>query len=151
MKKVKAILPLLLALVTGTLATSCSDEYFGDSNTRVMDEIIIYWNQWVDDGETAYLYVDVPWDAITPDVLRHGNVAVYIYDGDYQCPLPHIYPVCYTTATGNTYVPENITFDLSPGKISFRMQDLDGGMPEGLQNSAPIMFRAVVNMPVMAD
>lgn len=147
MKKTSFILPLLLALFMGVMGTSCSDEYFGDSNTRVM-EVTIHWNEWYDDGVTSYLYVDAPWQAITPDVLRVGNVAAYVYDGDYQCPLPHIYPVCYNTPGGNVYVPENITFDLSPGKVSFRMQDLNGGMPEGLENSAPITFRVVVTMPV---
>ena len=147
MKKARFILPVLLALVMGVMGTSCSDEYFGDSNTRVM-EVPVAWNQWFDDGTTAYLYAEVPWDAITVDVLNYGNVAAYVYDGEYQCPLPHIYPVCYTTNTGDVYVPENITFDLAPGKVTFRMQDLDGGMPEGLAGSRPITFRVVVTMPV---
>ncbi|MBP5526885.1 MAG: hypothetical protein J6X79_00360 [Bacteroidales bacterium] len=147
MKKVKLILPMLLALVLGFTMTSCESEYFGDTNTRAMTTTI-EWTQWVDDGATAYLYVDVPWDAITADVLNFGNVSAYVYDGEYQCPLPYIVPITYTTATGNVVVPENITYDLSLGKISFRMQDLDGGMPEGLTNSAPITFRVVVTMPV---
>ncbi len=147
MKKRSLILPLLMALVLGVSMTSCSDEYFGDSNTRAMTTTV-YWNDWVDDGATAYLYAEVPWDAITIDVLNVGNVVAYVYDGDYQCPLPYVIPVTYTTATGNIVVPENISYDLSPGKITFRMQDLDGGMPESLTNSAPITFRVVVTMPV---
>ena len=147
MKKTKCIVPLLLALLMGVMGTSCSEQYFGDSNTRVM-ETTVYWNEWYDDGETPYLYVDREWNAITPDVLRVGNVAAYVYDGEYQCPLPHIVPITYTTATGVDVVPENISFDLTPGKVSFRMQDLDGGMPEGLANTAPITFRVVVTMPV---
>lgn len=147
MKKAKLILPLLAALVMGVSATSCSDEYFGDSNTRAMTTTV-YWNDWVDDGSTAYLYAEVPWSAITPDVLNFGNVSAYVYDGDYQCPLPYVTPITYNTATGAVVVPENISYDLSVGKVTFRMQDLDGGMPEGLENSAPITFRVVVTMPV---
>lgn len=147
MKTVKFILPLLAAVLMGVSMTSCSDEYFGDSNTRAM-QVTVYWNDWVDDGQTAYLYAEVPWNAITIDVLNYGNVAAYVYDGDYQCPLPYVIPVTYTTASGNIVVAENISYDLSPGKITFRMQDLDGGMPEGLTNSAPLTFRVVVNMPV---
>lgn len=147
MKTVKFILPLLAAVLMGVSMTSCSDEYFGDSNTRAM-QVTVYWNDWVDDGQTSYLYAEVPWNAITIDVLNYGNVAAYVYDGDYQCPLPYVIPVTYTTASGNIVVAENISYDLSPGKITFRMQDLDGGMPEGLTNSAPLTFRVVVNMPV---
>ena len=147
MKKTRFILPMLLALVMGISMTSCSDEYFGDSNTRAM-QVTVYWNDWVDDGQTSYLYAEVPWNAITLDVLNYGNVVAYVYDGDYQCPLPYVIPVTYTTSSGNIVVAENISYDLSLGKITFRMQDLDGGMPEGLTNSAPITFRVVVTMPV---
>lgn len=147
MKKVKFILPMLMALAMGLSMTSCSDEYFGSTNTRAMTTTV-YWNDWVDDGATAYLYAEVPWDAITLDVLNFGNVAAYIYDGDYQCPLPHIVPITYNTATGPVVVAENITFDLAPGKVTFRMQDMDGNMPEGLTNNPPITFRVVVTMPV---
>lgn len=147
MKKARKLLPVLMALVLGFGMTSCSDEYFGDSNTRAMTTTVC-WTNWVDDGATAYLYAEVPWDAITDDVLEFGNVSAYIYDDNYQCPLPYIVPITYTTATGSVVVPENFTFDLSRGKVTFRMQDLDGGMPEGITNCAPITFRVVVTMPV---
>lgn len=147
MKKRTLILPVLMALVLGLSMTSCSDEYFGDSNTRAMTTTV-YWNDWVDDGQTAYLYAEVPWDAITTEVLNFGTVVAYVFDGDYQCPLPYVIPITYTTATGAITVPENIYYDLSPGKVTFRMQDLDGGIPEGLTNSAPMTFRVVVSMPV---
>ena len=147
MKKTKFLLSALMALVLGLSMTSCHEEYWGETNTRAMT-VTVYWNDWVDDGNTAYLYAEVPWDAITDDVLNFGNVSAYIFDDQYQCPLPYVIPVTYTTATGPVVVPENISYDLSLGKVTFRMQDLDGEMPDGLTNSAPMKFRVVVTMPV---
>jgi hypothetical protein len=147
MKKTRFLLPLLAALLLGLGMTSCSrEQYWGDTNTRAMT-VTIYWNEWIDDHQTAYLYAEVPWDAITLDVLNFGNVAAYVYDDSYQCPLPYVVPITYD---GNVVVAENISYDLSLGKVTFRMQDLDGGMPAGLENSAPITFRVVATMPVQS-
>lgn len=147
MKRARFLIPVLAALLMGVSMTSCESEYFGDSNTRVMQSTI-YWNQWIDDGQTPYLYCELDWPALTPDVLTYGSIVAYVYDGDLQCPLPHVIPITYTTATGDIVVPENIRYDLQVGKITFIMQDLDGEMPEGITNSAPLTFRAVINMPV---
>ena len=132
MKKRSLILPLLMALVLGVSMTSCSDEYFGDSNTRAMTTTV-YWNDWVDDGATSYLYAEVPWDAITIDVLNVGNVVAYVYDGDYQCPLPYVIPVTYTTATGNIVVPENISYKIKQMQSSYRLRDYPGSIDAGKQ------------------
>ena len=148
MKKARFILPVLAALLLAAGLTSCEPEYFGDSNTRVM-QTTVYWNQWIDDGQTNYLYCELDWPALNTEVLTYGSITAYVYDGDYQNPLPYVIPITYTLASGATVVvPENIRYDLQPGKITFIMQDLDGNMPEGIVNSAPLTFRAVINMPV---
>ena len=148
MKKARILLPVLAALLLGIGMTSCEREYFGDSNTRVMQKTI-YWNQWVDDGQTNYLYCELEWPALTTEVLTYGSITAYVYDGDYQNPLPYVIPISYDLG-GGVYdvVPENLRYDLQPGKITFIMQDLDGNMPAGITNSAPITFRAVITMPV---
>lgn len=147
MKKARFLLPVLAALLMGTVASSCGREpaAFESTNTRVMQQTI-YWNQWISDPE--YMYVTLDWDALTEDVLNYGSVVAYVYEGTRQCPLPHVIPITYNTASGDIVVPENLRFDLEPGKITFIMQDLDGNLPEGLENSAPITFRAVATVPV---
>lgn len=149
MKKAKFLLPMLGALLLGAFATSCEPEHvpvaIESSNTRVMQQTI-YWNQW--QADVNYMYVTLEWDAITEDVLNYGSVVAYVYDGERQCPLPHVIPITYTTNTGDVTVPENLRFDLEPGKITFIMQDLDGLLPTGLENTAPIVFRAVATVPV---
>ena len=145
MKKTRFILPVLAALLLSIGMTSCEEEYFGDSNTRVMEVTI---DRWYDDGQMPYLYHEVSWNALTTDVLTYGNISAYVYDGDYQNPLPYIVPITYNLAGGGVaIVPENIRYDLMPGKITFIMQDLDGNMPEGVASIPPMTFRVVVNMP----
>lgn len=147
MKKTKYFLPVMAALLMGVFATSCGRDpvAFESVNTRVMQQTI-YWNQW--QADVNYLYVTLDWDAITTDVLNYGSVVAYVYDGERQCPLPHVIPITYNYPTGDIVIPENLRFDLEPGKITFIMQDLDGNPPEGLENSAPITFRAVATVPV---
>lgn len=147
MKKIRILIPMLAAVLTGMFSTSCQrDVTFESVNTRVM-EATIYRNQWNDDG-SGYLWKTYDWDAITTDVLNYGNVDAYVYDGGRQCPLPHILPITYTFSDGSsTVVPENLRFDFEPGKITFIMQDLDGEMPEGLSEE-PITFRVVATVPV---
>lgn len=151
MKKARFLLPVMAALLIGAFTTSCDREpvAFESTNTRVMQQTI-YWNQWRDyvNNDVNYKYVTLDWDAITTDALNYGSVVAYVYDGENQCPLPHVTPITYNTTTGPIVVAENIRFDLEPGKITFIMQDLDGALPDGLENTAPITFRAVVTVPV---
>lgn len=142
----KSILPVVAAVLMGILGTACDREEAIESvNTRVM-EATIYRNQWNDDG-SDYLWKTFDWDAITPEVLAYGTVTGYVYDGARQCPLPHILPISYQlTSGGIEFVPENLRFDMEPGKITFIMQDLDGGMPYDIQTD--LTFRVVATVPV---
>ena len=153
MKKARFILPMLTALLMGFGMTSCENEYFGDSNTRVM-EATVCWNHWrtyVDNVENKrYMYVTYEWNALTVDVLNYGSVTAYVYDGDSQCPLPHVVPITYTYNDGSVVVvPESFRYELTPGKITIIMQDLDGELPEGIDYNFPdVSFRVVAMMPV---
>ena len=151
MKKAKFLLPMLGALLLGAFATSCEPEHvpvaIESSNTRVMQQTI-YWNQW--QADVDYMYVTLEWDAITEDLLKYGSVVAYVYEGEYQCPLPHIYPMGEVNyENGNVdYLVEKLSYELEPGRITFIMQDLDGLLPTGLENTAPIVFRVVATVPV---
>ncbi len=145
MKKATFILPLLMTIVMSCGLTSCSDEYFGDSNTRVM-EATVFRNQWCDDG-SGYLWCSFDWNALTVDVLNYGNISAYVYDGNRQCPLPHVVPITYTFDDGSyDIVTENIRYDFEPGKITFIMEDHDGALPENINTD--LTFRVVATMPV---
>lgn len=156
MKKNKTLKGTLLAVAVAAMSfcfSSCSDEVALESvNTRVWNDIPIYWNQWTDYVDNAnnirYKYHVLEWDAITTDVLNYGNVDVYFYDGENQAPLPYIVPITYNTATGPVVVPESFRFDLQPGSITIIMQDLDAELPTGIENTAPLYFRAVATVPV---
>lgn len=156
MKKNKTLKGMLLAVAVAVMSfcfSSCTEEVALESvNTYVKNDIPIFWNQWIDyvdnTNNIQYKYYVLEWNAITTDVLNYGNVTVYFYDGENQAPLPYIVPITYNTATGPVVVPENIRFDLQPGSITFIMQDLDGGLPESLENTAPLYFRAVATVPV---
>ena len=151
MKKNRTLKGMLLTVAVAAMSltlSSCNDEVLLESvNTRVMEKEI-YWNQWAD--EANYKYVSLSWDAITTDVLQYGNVQAYVYDGNYQCPLPYIYPlglVPYDDGSSH-FLVQQISYDLEPGIITFKMQDLDGNRPSNLENTAPITFRAVATVPV---
>ncbi|MBR4738615.1 MAG: hypothetical protein IK058_01285 [Bacteroidales bacterium] len=148
MKKATFLLPALAALLMGLTMTSCHKEYFGDTNTRAMT-VTVKGTDWFDDLTSPYFYAEVPWDAITLDVLNFGNVAAYLYDGDLQCPLPHTVVVNYTDINNIvTPTPETFTYDLSPGLVKFRLMDHDGDVPRNTASMAPVTFRVVVTMPV---
>ncbi len=148
MKKTKILLASLALALFALTATSCNKEVsFESMNTRVMQNEV-YWNQWRTEGN--HLAITFDWDAITTDVLNYGTVDAYVYEGSHQCPLPYAYPMGQVSYDDGTfdYLVEQLRFDVEPGKITFIMQDLDGNLPEGLENSAPLTFRAVATVPV---
>ena len=155
MKKTRKLKGMLLALAATAMfltLSSCTEEVLLESvNTRVM-EVTVYWNQWdsVIDGNNSYKYHVAEWNGISTDMLQYGNVQAYVYDGDYQNPLPYTYPLGLANyRDGSThYLVENLRYDLEPGKITFIMQDLDGNLPQNLAYTAPLTFRVVATVPV---
>ena len=147
MKNARFFLLLIAAAVLGTATTACSRGEIEGSTTRVM-VTTVYRNQWIDNGSN-YLWCAVNWDAITPYVLERGTVVAYCFDGTRQAPLPHVIPITYNTDNGPLTVAENVRFDLEPGIITFIMQDMDGALPEGINED--LTFRVVVTSPVIYD
>ncbi|MBR5091927.1 MAG: hypothetical protein IKX32_00435 [Bacteroidales bacterium] len=153
MKKNRTLKGMLLTVAVAAMSltlSSCNDEVLLESvNTRVM-EATVEWTQWIDDGATPYFYKTIEWDGISTDVLQYGNVQAYVYDGNYQCPLPYIYPLGLANYDDGSshFLVEQISYDLEPGKITFKMQDLDGNIPQNIMNTAPITFRVVATVPV---
>lgn len=146
MKKRKILIPVLAAILVSMFGTSCTKDVTLESvNTRVM-EGTVYRNQWKDDG-SGYLWCSFDWNAITSDVLTYGTVEAYVYDGERQCPLPHVIPIKYTYDDGTfEYVPENIRYDFEPGTVTFIMQDFDGYLPGAIDQD--FTFRVVATVPV---
>lgn len=148
MKKTKILMATLVTALLALTATSCNKEVaFESTNTRVMQNEV-KWYDWSNGGN--YMYVTFDWDAITNDVLNYGTVDAYVYENGRQCPLPYAYPMGQVSYDDGTvdYLIEQLRYDLEPGKITFIMQDLDGNLPEGLENTAPLTFRAVATVPV---
>lgn len=155
MKKIKILMVTFVGAFLALTATSCNKEVAIEStHTRVMQQEV-YWDQWRDfvDGDVQYKYVAFDWDAITTDVLNYGSVDAFVYetdaDGIHQCPLPYVFPIKYFDDAGVAFfVPTNLRYILEPGKITFIREDLDGGEVTGMENTAPLTFRAVATVPV---
>lgn len=161
MKKVKILISALAVALLGLTAASCDRDpiSFESSNSRNM-EAVIYFNEWRDyvsvDGSgnviEQYKYVSYDWDAISSDVLNYGTVTAYVkeHQSDRQNQLPFVYPLGWITYDDGTQLPliENLRYDIEPGKITFIMQDLDGDLPQGLENTPPLTFRAIATVPV---
>ena len=142
MKKARFLIPVLAAMFAGLFATSCGpDQLIEGSHVRVA-EMTVYRNQWNDDG-SGYLWKSFDWsEGITNEVLQYGTVVAYVYDGERQCPLPHVIPITYDNSQ---VVPENLRFDMEPGIITFIMEDLDGFLPAGINTD--LTFRVVSTVP----
>ncbi len=144
MNRKRFLMPVMVALFAALFATSCGpDAIIEGSQTRVM-QATVYRNQWKDSG-VGYLWCSFEWDALTPNALKYGNIAAYIYEDERQCPLPHVIPVTYNVNGDDVVVPENFRYDVETGVITFIMQDLDGAMPEDINED--FIFRAVVTVP----
>lgn len=143
----KFIAPLLMVFVSGVMATSCGREpvLIESVHTSVLNQEV-KWTDWRAGND--HLYATFEWPALTQNVLRYGSVTAYTYYNDIQVPLPHVIPIYYTIDGEEVVVPENLRYEIEEGRITFVMQDLDGFIPEGIENSAPINFRVVATVPV---
>ena len=148
MKKARILFPLLLAVLTGFFATSCTPDYIIEgSHTRVMQATVEHgkWQVYQDVSGKEYLYKSFDWDALTPEMVQYGTVTAYVYEGTNQCPLPHVIPIRYNVNGNIDVVAENIRFDYGVGTITFIMEDLDGFLPEDVVDD--LVFRVVATVP----
>ena len=145
MKKARFLIPVLAAMLAGLFATSCGPEDVIEGSYVRVAEMTVYRNHWNDDG-SGYLWCSFDWpEGITTEVLKYGTVVAYVYDGERQCPLPHVIPITYNVNGTDVVVPENLRFDMEPGIITFIMEDLDGNMPTGINTD--LTFRVVSTVP----
>ena len=146
---------LMAAAALCLLFSSCSKTktYLIDSTQTIVDNTVIITNDlWDDTRDVGILYYDYRCSAITPDVLREGNVNVYLLlssgSTEYQEPLPYVYSRQFTDGTGATvYRPVNLRFDISNGMITFMVSDLDDYLTQ--RNELLTMrFRVVITKPI---
>lgn len=135
MKAKKLFLPLV-ALMMMLLASSCSKD------VTIAYEYTVYPNQWVTEPGINYYYATFENVDITPDVELDGMVVAYVYDDGRWNQLPYVYPY-YSNAEDKTWA-ENIRFDWTTNEVTFIVQDLDGGMPEAINNSSVMTFKVCV-------
>lgn len=148
----KRFLIPLLAVAMMLLASSCAKEYITEEhyhnttnvyeNVTSTTEYVVTANDWVTEDGLGYYYASYSNDNITEAVERSGIVVVYVFDDNRWNMLPYVYPY-YSAAEDKTWA-ENIRFDWSVNEVTFIVQDLDGFMPEGMDNFPTMTFKVCV-------
>ena len=147
----KFLLPMLAVAMMG-VATSCTKEYYYDehdhNNTTVYENVTMtteYYvkaNDWVTEDGLNYYYASYSNDNITEAIERSGLVVAYVYDDGNWNMMPYVYPY-YSAAEDATWA-ENLRFDWNTGVVTFIVQDLDGGLPEGMESFPDMTFKVCV-------
>jgi hypothetical protein len=143
----KVIFPILAILLFGTVLTSCHRDVIVESTVTRSTEVTVHPDDWVRSGNNYYCRVN--WMMLIREVVEQGVVSVYVYEGDRQYPLPHIYPVQVFYDDGTSgFVPENLKYSVEPGSILLEIQDLDNGLVDlNMGNTANMVFRIVATAP----
>lgn len=113
-----AVLPFLMA--------GCGKETIVHVHQGCVESfyIDVYPNHWVDDYDLPYIYASFSAPEITPDVIEDGIVVAYYIDGDGRDNmLPYLLP--YRDGNTDYLYYENVRFDMSPGEITFIIEDSD--------------------------
>lgn len=115
---VLAVLPFLLAGCTKETIVhvhqGCVESFYIDVEPR----------HWVDDPGLTYIYATFVAPEITADVINNGIVVAYYIDGDGRDNmLPYLLP--YRDGNTDYLYYENVRFDMSPGEITFIIEDSD--------------------------
>lgn len=114
-----AVLPFLLAGCTKE--TIVQHVYQGCVESFYID---VYPNHWVDHYGLSYIYASFSAPEITTGVIEDGIVVAYYIDGDGRDNmLPYLLP--YRDGNTGSLYYENVRFDISPGEITFIIQDSD--------------------------
>lgn len=113
-----AVLPFLLAGCTKETIVhvhqGCVESFYIDVEPR----------HWVDDPGLTYIYATFVAPEITADVINNGIVVAYYIDGDGRDNmLPYLLP--YRDGNTDYLYYENVRFDMSPGEITFIIEDSD--------------------------
>lgn len=136
MKIKKFLIPVMIVLMAG-LFSGCQKDV-----KMYTHEYVVTADQWLTQDGLNYYYAPFQNQDITPSVESYGSVVAYVYDNNRWNPLPYVYP--YYSAQEDKTWGENIRFDWKVGQVTFIVQDLDGGMPEGMNNFPTMTFKVCV-------
>ena len=154
MKKtsIKGILLAVVFAAMGLTFSSCTKTALIDSTQTITEYVTITNDLWDDTREVGTMYYDYYCTSIDSEVLRNGDVNVYLLlasgGTEYQEPLPYVYAREFTDGTGGTvFRPVNLRFDISNNMITFMVSDLDEYIttPNELLT---MRFRVVITKPV---
>ncbi len=143
----KRIIVTMLAAVAMSLGLSSCEH-----QTMESVEFTIQPYEWVTSAGVNYYFCTVGWDELDGDVVDYGTVNAYLIKGGRQNLLPLVTPITYYNidldgdgiADQDQYtIGENIRYDIEYGRITFIIEDLDGGMPLDMESTTPMTFRVV--------
>lgn len=147
----KHLIPIL-AVAFISLFSSCKREVVHETVVNeitkevaatVTEEVTVRAKDWIEDSEANYYYATYDCSSLTKDVDSYGAVIVYYYDNEGRWNmLPYVTPY-YSDEMDDTWA-ENIRFDWEHGKITFIVQDLDGGLPENIQLMPDLYFKICI-------
>ena len=133
----KRFLLPVLAIVTMGLFAGCQKDV-----KMYTHEYVVSADQWVTQEGLNYYYASFKNMDITANVEEYGSVLAYVHDEGRWNPLPYVYPY-YSAAEDRTW-GENIRFDWTRDEVTFIVQDLDGGLPEGMNQFPTLTFKVNV-------
>lgn len=134
------LLPLMALLL---LPTGCRKEYITYGSQVHSHFYTVKANQWVKPANANY-YVS-RWENadITPDVVdANGAVVAYVFNNGTWCSMPYVYP--YYSADYDVTIAENYRLEYSEGYVYFILEDLDGALPEYIENLPDVEFKVSV-------
>ena len=117
---------ILALAVLPFLMTGCTKETIVHVHQGCVESfyIDVYPNHWVDDYGLPYIYATFSAPEITPNVIEDGIVvAYYIDENGRDNMLPYLLP--YRDGNTDNLYYENVRFDMSPGEITFIIEDSD--------------------------
>lgn len=147
----KRILLSIISIVMLVSFSSCSDEYITEEHYHVTNvngstfinyEYTVNANNWVTQDGLNYYYASFQNQDITQYVENNGAVVAYVWEDERWNQLPYVFP--YYSASEDATWGENIRFDWKKGEVTFIIQDLDGGLPEGMANVPTMYFKVCV-------
>jgi len=146
----KQLIPIL-AVAFISLFSSCKREVVHETVVKeitkevaatVTEEVTVRANDWILAEDENYYFATFDCSSLTKDVDDYGAAIVYLYEDGRWNLLPYVRPY-YSDEMDDTWA-ENIRFDWEHGKITFIVQDLDGGLPENIELMPDLYFKICI-------
>lgn len=144
----KQLIPIL-AVALISLFSSCKREVVHETVVKeitkevaatVTEEVTVSARDWQEADN--YYFATFDCSSLTKDVDDYGAAIVYLYEDGRWNLLPYVRPY-YSSNLDETWA-ENIRFDWELGKITFIVQDLDGGLPEYIDQMPDMYFKICI-------